>query len=276
MKIIWLDIKQNKAKIIYRIVSLLIPVFIILILNWTGIFSKMSGLISKIPSYLKPLMGVFKETNLLEYGNWILFISIFMELFFVYISIMDVWKLKTDSIEKGRFLLWGNQLYTRLEIIIIEYISVCIRFFIIWIPYKIVLGVFCREEINLFINILTGLGIYLAIIAFGVLIATVFEDRKIYYDIFYMFLIFLLFIGNIYKFFNVLKFKIASNGNVPSEMILQLESKIQKLHDYSIISYLNPIYADDFFKGFTIFITGVILAGIFLGISIRINKNKDY
>jgi len=276
MKIIWLDIKQNKAKIIYRSLAILLLLFIAPILNWMGIFSKLNGLLSKIPPYLKPLMGLLKDTNLLEYSNWVLFFSIVIELFFVYIAVMDVWKLKSDSIEKGRFLLWGNQLYTRFEIIIIEYISTCIRFFIIWIPYKIILGIFCREEIHLFLNISTGLGIYFAIIAAGVLISALFDDRKIYYDILYMFLIFLLFMGNLYKFFSVLKFKIASSGNVPGEIILQFESKLQKLQDYSIISYLNPLYTDTFLKGFIIFIIGAITAGIFLGISMGINKNKDY
>lgn len=272
MKIIMLDIKQNLNKIMIRLLCVMAAILVFPALNFTGIFESMTPFINKIPNYGKLIMGIGEDGDLYDYRNWALFVSMLIEWIFIYIAITDIWKYFDESLLKGRRNLWRNQIFTSRELTFIEYFSVVIRFFIVWLPYKIMVLIFCKgSSLNISI-VFFGIGIYLLIISLSYLSTLLLYNRGISTDYIFIIILLMLFLGNIYKFFLMIKMKIMSQGVVPDEIIGTLSQRLERLHIYSPASYLNPFYINSFLMGIGLFFIGVIASSVVLVLCCKVGE----
>lgn len=273
---VFLDLKQNGKKIALRILLLFGLTFLILLVGSTGLFERIKPLLENVPEYIKPMLGVSDNVDLMNGKVWILFFSMIVEFYFLYIAFMDPWNYLSENEDKQRFLFIGNQMYTEIEYVLYGYLFLLVQFFAMWVPYKIALSLICDSMFLTIPTILNGMGIYLVLIAIGYLVSVLGVSREISPEFLYIITIFTFVIGNVYKFFVAMNARVIELGEFPNENLIILSEKTKGLHVYSLASYLNPFRVDTMAIGVKGFILGTFLAIIICALTIFAYRNQEH
>jgi hypothetical protein len=273
---VFLDLKQNGKKIGIRALALFIITLLFFLIGTAGGFDRVKPLLENIPEYMKPILGFSSDVDLVDGKSWILAFSMLVELYFLHIAFMDSWGYVSESEDKQRFLFFGNQMYSKVEYVLYGYLFLLVQFFVLWIPYKIMISLICDSMFMLIPTVLNGIGIYLVLIAIGYLVSVLGYSRDVSPEFIYIIVVFLFLLGNVYKFFDAMNARAIELGEFPNEKLIMLSERTKGLHDYSILTYLNPFRMDTMAIGVKGFILGAFLAMIICALTIFVYGNQEH
>lgn len=273
---VFLDLKQNGKKIGIRALVLFAITLLFLLIGTAGGNDQVKPLLEKIPEYMKPMLGFSSDVDLLDGKSWILVFSMLVELYFLHIAFMDPWDYVSESEDKQRFLFFGNQMYSKVEYVLYGYLFLLVQFFVLWIPYKIMISLICDSMFMLIPMVLNGIGVYLVLIAIGYLVSVLGYSRDVSPEFLYIIVVFLFMLGNVYKFFDAMNARVIELGEFPNEKLIMLSERTKGLHDYSVLTYLNLFRIETIASGIKGFMIGILIAAMTCVLSVYIYRKAEH
>ena len=236
---IYLELKQRWTILLRRIIILSLLLIVAMIPSWLNLFKPMGESATIMWQHISPFLGLYNGETLLDVGILTAVLSMIIEFYLFYIATMDIWNFHKKIIENGSIKIFSGQLYGSKFFVLTEYIINVISFLIIWVVYKSVLIFLLSGKVEILNVLLLGLFFYLAVMAISLLSTVAFSRSNVSPEYLTLIVFVLFVIGNIYKIFPIIKFAIASKGEIVSSKINLIHEKLEALKSFTIISYQN-------------------------------------